>query len=182
MPQGKWNAYENDLRIPFMIRGPGIQAGSFFEGLGSNVDVMPTLLGLVGGSAAQPALWDGRSAAALLLGQATLRTAGWRSDLLVEYFSGGEVVRYQHLEDAHNNSFRLLRRLTAGANLSFAQFVGPDNWNFTSEVPAAETELFDLAADPFQLRNLYSAAAPALRDELEAALSRLFECAGATCD
>ena len=27
MPQGKWNAYENDLRIPFLARGPGIAPG-----------------------------------------------------------------------------------------------------------------------------------------------------------
>ena len=127
MPQGKWNAYENDLRIPFFIRGPGIVAGSVFDGLASNVDVMPTLLELAGGAAARPRAWDGRSAAAHLLGRATL--GGWRTDLLIEYFSGGEVVRYEHLEDAHNNSFRMLRRLdptapVGRANLSFAQFVG----------------------------------------------------------
>ena len=185
MPQGKWNAYENDLRIPFYIRGPGITAGSVFDGLASNVDVMPTLLELVGGGgAARPAAWDGRSAAAHLLGRATL--SSWRTDLLIEYFSGGEVVRYEHLEDAHNNSFRMLRRLDPAApagwtNLSFAQFVGPENWDFEAPVPPAETELFHLDSDPFQLHNALGEASGAQREELQQALGRLFRCKGAAC-
>ena len=24
MPEGKWNAYDNDLRVPFVVRGPGV--------------------------------------------------------------------------------------------------------------------------------------------------------------
>merc|ERR1711981_1016144 len=65
MPQGKWNAYDNDLRIPFVIRGPGIPKGSEMKHLGSQVDLMPTILGLAGVST--PATMDGRSIAHLLL-------------------------------------------------------------------------------------------------------------------
>ena len=185
MPQGKWNAYENDLRIPFLIRGPGIAAGSRFDGLASNVDVMPTLLALAG-AAQQPPQWDGRSAAPHLLGTVQ-RLQGWRTDLLIEDFAGGDVVRYEHLEDALNNSFRLLRRIDPAApegerDLSVTQFVAAENWNFTHPVPAAEAELFNLQADPFQMRNLYGTAPAALRDDLEATLSRLFACAGSACN
>ena len=189
MPQGKWNAYENDLRVPFLIRGPGVAAGSTFDGLASNVDVMPTLLELAGGAGTpQPSLWDGRSAAPLLLGRSKLDRTTWRTDLLIEYFSTGDVVRYEHLEDAQNNSFRLLRRLDPTApvgtrsDLSFAQFVGPENWDFSSPVPSAESELFHLDSDPFQLRNVYGSTAPHLRDELLSTLNRLFRCAGRTCN
>jgi arylsulfatase A-like enzyme len=48
MPMGKWNVYENDIRIPMVIRGPGIKPNSSFDHLASNVDVMPTILGLAG--------------------------------------------------------------------------------------------------------------------------------------
>lgn len=48
MPEGKWNAYENDLRIPMVVRGPGIPKGKVFDHMGSNVDTMPTILGLAG--------------------------------------------------------------------------------------------------------------------------------------
>ena len=107
----------------------------------------------------------------------------WRTDLLVEYFAGGSVVRYEHLEDAANNSFRLLRRLRPGeANLSFAQFVGPSNWDFAARVPDEETELFDLGTDPYQLDNAVAKATPALRADLEATLERLFRCRGSSCN
>ena len=186
MPEGKWNAYENDLRIPFLIRGPGIAPGSTFRGLATQVDVMPTLLDLAGGVESQPVLWDGRSAAHLLRG-APLSNASWRTDLIIEYFAGGDVVRYEHLEDAANNSFRLLRRLDptappGRANLSFAQFVGPDNWDFTQPVPLNETELFNLDDDPYQLHNAKRALTPALRKELEVTLDRLYLCAGSGCN
>jgi N-acetylglucosamine-6-sulfatase len=45
MPQGKWNVYDTDLRVPFFVRGPGIAPNSSFGSVGSNVDVMPTILG-----------------------------------------------------------------------------------------------------------------------------------------
>ena len=188
MPQGKWNAYENDLRVPFLIRGPGVPAGSVFEGLASNVDVMPTLLELAGGAGTpQPALWDGRSAASLLLGSSKLGQSTWRTDLLIEYFASGDVVRYEHLEDAQNNSFRLLRRIDPAAplgrsDLSFAQFVGPENWDFSSSVPSAESEMFLLESDPFQMHNVYRNTDLQLRQELLNTLERLFRCAGHTCN
>ena len=30
----------------------------------------------------------------------------WRTELLVEYYGLGDVVRYEHLEDTANNTFR----------------------------------------------------------------------------
>ena len=194
MPQGKWNAYENDLRIPLWVRGPRIPRASHFDGLGSNVDLMPTLLELGSGAGAVPDLWDGRSAAAFLTAHGGAGGDGgahgyaawrpWRTELLIEYFSGGDVVRYEHLEDSANNSFRMLRRIdpATGANLSFTQFVGPDNWDFEATVPASETELFHLDTDPFQLHNAYGTTTPALRRNVEASLSKLYTCRGSSCN
>jgi N-acetylglucosamine-6-sulfatase len=50
MPQGKWNVYDNDLRIPWVIRGPGIMPGTTFDNVASQVDTIPTILGLAGAS------------------------------------------------------------------------------------------------------------------------------------
>lgn len=33
----------------------------------------------------------------------------WRPGVLIEYYGLGDVVRYQHLEDTYNNTFRALR-------------------------------------------------------------------------
>jgi N-acetylglucosamine-6-sulfatase len=64
MPEGKWNAYENDVRIPMVIAGPGIKHGSEFDFIATNVDTMPTVLGLAG--IPTPPSMDGRSYAHLV--------------------------------------------------------------------------------------------------------------------
>jgi hypothetical protein len=56
-----------------------------------------------------------------------------RTEQLIEYAGGGPVVRYQHLEDIHNNTFRCLRVIdkTAAAGCvlgssAFRAFSAPD--------------------------------------------------------
>lgn len=197
MPEGKWNAYDNDLRIPFVVRGPGIAAGTHFDHIGSNVDTMPTILGLAG--VKTPASMDGRSLAPLLLSDTTrapppaLRlhrpAAQWRTELLVEYPGlGGTkgVVRYQHIEDCNNNTFRALRVLDPSAaagrrNLKLVEFTdGVANWNFTRD--ADEFELFDLDADPWEMDNLYDTAPADLVAQLRASLVKLYGCEGTACN
>jgi N-acetylglucosamine-6-sulfatase len=127
MPQGKWNVYENNIRVPMVFVGPGVTAGGTFDQIGSNVDIMPTILGLAG--VATPGTMDGRSVAPELIkkdasthtqlpAQTLLhlsyewarKEAGsrpaWRTCLLIEYYGLGNVVRYNHLEDTFNNTFR----------------------------------------------------------------------------
>jgi arylsulfatase A-like enzyme len=66
LPGGKHNVYDHAVRIPFVIRGPGIAAGSTFDFPASNVDVAPTLLGLAGADFLAAGM-DGRSVAPLLV-------------------------------------------------------------------------------------------------------------------
>merc|ERR1712048_1238799 len=68
LPSCKLNVYDHDLRIPFVINGPGIKAGTHFDLPASNVDVGPTILGLAGIDAysLSPAM-DGRSIAPLIV-------------------------------------------------------------------------------------------------------------------
>merc|ERR1719253_324317 len=68
LPSCKLNVYDHDIRIPMVIKGPGIKAGMTFDNPASNVDVGPTLLGLAGldGSKVSPPM-DGRSIAPLLV-------------------------------------------------------------------------------------------------------------------
>ena len=48
LPSCKLNVYENDIRIPMVIKGPGIRPNTTLEYPASNVDVGPTVLGLAG--------------------------------------------------------------------------------------------------------------------------------------
>lgn len=47
MPMAKLHAYENDIRVPMMIRGPYIAKNTTSTMLSTHVNLMPTLLGLV---------------------------------------------------------------------------------------------------------------------------------------
>ena len=92
---GKWNVYDTDLRIPLYARGPGVTPGSKLSHLGSNVDIMPTILDIAGASST-PASMDGRSFAPLLQSGpsvGSMEGKSWRTQLLVEYYGLGDVVR-----------------------------------------------------------------------------------------
>ena len=58
--------YDHSVRIPMVIKGPGIAAGSVFDFPASNVDVAPTLLGLAGIDELS-ATMDGRSVLPMLM-------------------------------------------------------------------------------------------------------------------
>eukprot|EP00547_Thalassionema_nitzschioides_P018200 CAMPEP_0194242198 /NCGR_PEP_ID=MMETSP0158-20130606/7807_1 /TAXON_ID=33649 /ORGANISM="Thalassionema nitzschioides, Strain L26-B" /LENGTH=471 /DNA_ID=CAMNT_0038977239 /DNA_START=112 /DNA_END=1524 /DNA_ORIENTATION=- len=108
MPQGKWHVYENDIRVPFLIRGPNLRRGSVREDvLGTHVDLMPTLLGLAKSNATIPSTMDGEDLSQML--QLHDDKSRKKSSVLIEYIGLGDVIRYGHLEDTYNNSFRALR-------------------------------------------------------------------------
>ena len=65
----KQHPYDTDIRSPLFVRGPGVVAGSLHPAVTGNVDIVPTLLDLAGIVPAAPAVRDGRSFAATLLGK-----------------------------------------------------------------------------------------------------------------
>ena len=48
LSRGKWDALEGGVRVPLILRGPGIAPGSHSDVPVSGVDVLPTLLALTG--------------------------------------------------------------------------------------------------------------------------------------
>lgn len=62
----KSQIYDSDTRIPFLVRGPGVPAGSKNDALVSPIDVGATLLELAGAVAPGSRTTDGRSFVALL--------------------------------------------------------------------------------------------------------------------
>jgi arylsulfatase A-like enzyme len=53
IPQLKLHPYENDVRVPMLIRGPNIKQSTSSDVIASHVDLIPTLLGLVSKSWSQ---------------------------------------------------------------------------------------------------------------------------------
>ncbi|HEV8338108.1 MAG TPA: sulfatase [bacterium] len=72
--------YEECVRVPFVVRGPGFASGRTEARFVHNIDLAPTFADLAG---VRPGLTvDGRSLVPLLRGA----TAAWRTEILLEYW------------------------------------------------------------------------------------------------
>ena len=69
--------YETTLHVPLIVRGPRVTPGTKVEGVTRSIDVMPTVLDLLGLADATPAV-SGRSLAPALTGKALSRRADVR--------------------------------------------------------------------------------------------------------
>jgi arylsulfatase A-like enzyme len=79
LPGDKKTPYEEDIRVPLIVRGPGVPAGAVRQELVLNNDFAPTIAELAGLSA--PTFVDGRSFAPLLT---SAPPSSWRQAFLEE--------------------------------------------------------------------------------------------------
>lgn len=91
LPQAKWTAYEEDIRVPLVVAGPGVPEGQAREQMVLNNDLAPTTADWAGTE--MPAT-DGRSFAELLTGDSP---RAWRKRFEVEgaYHPGYRRPPYQ---------------------------------------------------------------------------------------
>lgn len=75
----KRQLYEEDIRVPLLVKGPGIPRGEVSLIPTMHIDLAPTILDMMG--IATPPQMDGRS----WLGAISGGGASWRSEMLVEY-------------------------------------------------------------------------------------------------
>lgn len=79
----KRNAYEESIRVPMLMRYPGIdEPGRVVERIVAGIDIGPTVLDIAGVETL-PAQFEGASMLPLALGNEPL---DWREDLLYEYY------------------------------------------------------------------------------------------------
>jgi len=139
------SVYEPGVRIPWIIRGPQVPAGSESEELLSQVDIAPTVLDLATGgrAAAEAKQMDGRSILPLLTG---------------ESWSAMPVYAESTLEHVHPTQEHWL------------QSVRDQRYKFIT-APWSDTiadELYDLKADPHEKVNI-----AAQRPDIVERMSRL---------
>jgi N-acetylglucosamine-6-sulfatase len=149
--------------VPLYVRGPGVRAGSTVENLILDTDLAPTFAELGGLEGFEA---DGRSLASLLRGEEPL---SWRSAVLLEAFLDGksadEVGEGDEGSRTDQTAFQAVRTGTY-------KYVEHEN---------GETELYDLANDPYELENVYETADPVLVEDLKARLKALRDCSGDGC-
>jgi arylsulfatase A-like enzyme len=160
--QGKNTAYETDIRVPFVVRGPGVPAGRRESAVVLNNDLAPTFAAMAG--VRIPEFVEGRSFLPLL----TARPAPWsRAAFMIERRGGRDAQEEPGDTDGlfGANSFNALRT----RDHTYVEYA------------TGERELYDLRRDPFQLDNIAASADPALVRRLSAWLKSLATCAGAEC-
>ena len=88
LPNGKVMVYEPSIRVPLILRGPGVPRGGRRRQLVSNADLAPTILEAAGAEA--PRVQDGRSLFELMRD----RGLEWGRELLVEGPPGFQAVAF----------------------------------------------------------------------------------------
>ena len=186
LPIGKQSPYDESLRVPLIVRGPGVHAGAVVDAIALNIDLAPTVAELAGVS--PPDFVDGRSLAPLLHGDSP---NPWRHGFLVEHYErtvpdewGTAVplpvedtsVDETELEEADGDE------VTGITTVDSPPYLGLRTERYLYvEYAGGERELYDIQTDPYQLQNLVTTADPALLADLATALNHLRLCTAADC-
>jgi N-acetylglucosamine-6-sulfatase len=157
MTQGKRTAYEEDIRVPLMVRGPGVPAGRVLDHRVLNNDLAPTFARLAG--VTPPSFVDGKSMVPLL--DSTPPTvSNWRTGILTENWRTKAVGG---MSDAP--TYKALRT----KSFLWVRYAN------------GERELYDLRDDPYQLNSRDPSKNRSLVRGFNNRLDRLATCDGAEC-
>lgn len=168
IPSGKGTAYEEDIRVPLMIRGPGIEAGTRVAQMTANIDIAPTIAEIAGVDV--PDFVDGRSFLPCLRG----KDVKWRDGLLVEFGYIVEEDTPDALSDPETDN--LLVDVQGGA----FRAIRAEDYVYV-EYANGEIEFYDLKADPYQLENLAGRLNGETLNILHSKLDALKYCESSDC-
>ncbi|XP_026755157.2 N-acetylglucosamine-6-sulfatase-like isoform X2 [Galleria mellonella] len=176
----KRQPYETDIRVPLLIRGPGIKKNTQNPQPVTNIDLAPTILQLAG---LEPKKMDGHPLE-LLKEEDNMERL-----MLVEYYGEGRdgtvdpkcpwIYDSDHLAECHplydckcqdskNNTFACIRHIADRVNMKYCLFA--DNENFA--------EMYDLSKDPYELENIVNEEFQSIVLWYRNSLVRLLSCKG----
>lgn len=164
--KGKGFGYEEDIHVPFIVRGPGVTQGVTRDEFVLNIDIAATALDLAG--AVIPEFVDGKSIQPILKASESEKVP-WRDSFLVQAWRRiGGGVEYMFV----------------GVRTKLHKYI---EWHYMPGFQTIGTEednrfeIYDMVKDPFELENAYFTTDPELLAELRATLSELQTCSGITC-
>ncbi|XP_026995413.1 glucosamine (N-acetyl)-6-sulfatase (Sanfilippo disease IIID), b [Tachysurus fulvidraco] len=183
LPIDKRQLYEFDIRLPLLVRGPGIKPNQTVQAPVMNIDLPMTILDIAGVNVSNLDM-DGQSFLPQIA--PSLRNGTTRPDFLVEYTGEGLFTKDPDCpklgpgvsqcfpdcvcEDAVNNTYACVRTFKDN-NLQYCEFA--DNEEFV--------EVYNLTADPNQLENILKKVDPALLQAMNQRLIKLQSCKGDSC-
>ena len=160
IPGDKFLPYEESLRVPFILRGPGVPAGRVIHGQVSNIDFAPTLVDIAHAHAGRT--MDGVSL------MPTVRNPTKRPKTAIEIEAPAPLFEQNVPVNAWDRPYKGVRT---------------DRYTYVVYNETGDQELYDRRTDPFELHNL--AANPAyasVKARLAAELTKLDRCKGRSCN
>ncbi len=176
--------YEESIRVPMVIRGPGITAGDSRSQMVLETDIAPTIAQWAGLNI--PADVDGRALQPLL--SSAQQPSAWRTDFLMQYYSNGDFAN--GISEELPPAFAYL----AGQDVPTYSAVRDGRYKYVEwtrpfvlkDIPARE--LYDLQEDPYELENLMTPTKPlraiknkARADAMKSRMNQLMLCKGVNC-
>ncbi len=177
----KMAPYEESIRIPFSVRGPGIPVGQRRSQMTLESDFAPTFLDWAG--LAEPADMDGKSMTPVIASAVT----PWRKDFLIQYVTAG---------GANGIGAELPPALfvAIGQEIPTYRAVRNERYMYVEWYDEANAntfglhqyELYDLNSDPWEMNNLISGPLGQIKyrtttSQLMNRMDQLEACAGEDC-
>ncbi len=169
--RGKTSCYESGLRVPFIVRWPGVSEAHVSDRLVSSVDIYPTIMDAAG-IKTQSEL-HGHSLRGVLKNQSD--QADWRSTLAAEFHYHGESPFFPR-RAITDGRYKLIHNLRANETTASATIDGDQAYSESQKLPEGhairvamerlksppEWELYNLQTDPTEFQN--RAGDPSLAD------------------
>jgi N-acetylglucosamine-6-sulfatase len=176
--RGKGVPYEESVRVPLAIAGPGVRTGTETR-FAANIDLLPTMLDVAGMSGT--AELDGRS----LVPTFDDTAESWRTDIFAEFYG-----TYGYFYPVHTLADVQARLNEAGIIHFYPTFraLRTTQWLYVEWYAGTEHdyELYDITIDAQQLVNLVATPSGAqqyapITSILQMRIDELAACSGASC-
>lgn len=160
--RGKTTCYEAGLRVPFIVRWPGVSTPFASDAMVSTIDILPTILDATGQPS--PGTMHGRSLRPVVSDP----QAAWRDHLVGEFHFHGRRPFYPR-RAIRDERFKLIHNLRAGSEKPGPGIDGDPAYRQSQTAAFADTriqrafntfadppefELYDLRSDPIEFENL----------------------------
>ncbi|XP_024155705.1 glucosamine (N-acetyl)-6-sulfatase (Sanfilippo disease IIID), b [Oryzias melastigma] len=184
LPIDKRQLYDFDIRIPLLVRGPGIKPNQTLQAPVLHIDLGPTILDIAGVNLSRVNM-DGQSFLSQMA--PSLRNGTTRPYFLVEYTGEGlptpdpycpklgpgvsECFPDCVCEDANNNTYACVRTLDGKQDMQYCEFADSESF----------VEFYNLSSDPHQLENIVKKVDPTILQTMNQRLIQLQSCVGESC-
>uniref|UniRef100_UPI0037E96728 glucosamine (N-acetyl)-6-sulfatase (Sanfilippo disease IIID), b n=1 Tax=Semicossyphus pulcher TaxID=241346 RepID=UPI0037E96728 len=184
LPIDKRQLYEFDIRVPLMVRGPGIKPNQTLKAPVLNIDLAPTILDIASVNLSTVNV-DGQSFLSQMA--PSLRNGTARPFFLVEYTGEGDPETDPACpklgpglsqcfpdcvcEDAYNNTYACVRTIDSKNNMQYCEFADSESF----------VEVYNLTSDPHQLENIVKKVDPTVLQAMNQRLIKLQSCEGDSC-